>query len=78
MWTFTPDTIKYSGVSPAPLDSENDVTSILSVIALSMLADDGAHVLPETCHVFTTSPNNPFDTDGLILPGEFESNAMSG
>ena len=56
----------------------NDVTSILSVIALSMLADDGAHVLPETCHVFTTSPNNPFDTDGLILPVGFESNAMGG
>ena len=43
-----------------------------------MLAEDGAHVLPETCHVFTTSPNNPFDTDGLILPVGFESIAMGG
>ena len=76
MCTVVPDTIKYSGVSPAPLDSENDVTSILSVIELSMLAEDGAHVLPETCHVFTTSLKSLFDRDGLILPGEFESIAI--
>ena len=43
-----------------------------------MLADDGAHVLPDTYHEFTTSPNNPFDTDGLILFGEFESIAIEG
>ena len=44
--------------------------------ALRYLYDFTVNVLPDTCHEFTASPNNPFDTDGLILPVGFEFYSM--